>query len=408
MSLTGTAYLIISLASIVGLVLLAPRLTRPARWLLAALLLAELALAAATIITWPVEYRFLSWFVNISHEERNGGATLAATQLAVLGTLALVHAARLLRQRERSAAYWALFGLLFVGMGIDEFFQLHEPFRAWEYVYTALGILFLVATVAAFRSWWPRQKLVPGLIVAGLGLMAAGGLVVEHFVLAKGCYGLVEDCFGFQVYEEFLEFSGATLIFVAFVEHTYRGSHAPVDGRRLARLAVAAALGWALVFSLDHYVRPRLEARWLAAPVELEYLDGQIELLGYRIPNKPLTAKSGGLPVTLYWRASRQLEHEYGISMHLVQFPEVAAVTQNDIPIETPPASVWLPGQIVRQVIVIPIPPDMEAPRDYWLTLTLWQQPWYDHNYLPATHSDRELLLPQTPVLQTLTLHPAP
>ena len=93
-------------------------------------------------------------------------------------------------------------------MAADEYVQIHEYFPDWKYVYGALGMLLVAATLVTFRRQWPEQRLVLFLIVGGLAVMAAGGIIIEHVVLFRGCFDLVEDCFRLQIFEEFFGFGG--------------------------------------------------------------------------------------------------------------------------------------------------------------------------------------------------------
>lgn len=405
MSQNWLFYLIVTSVVVVGFLLLTRRLTRPVLFLLGSMLIVELMLAALSLRNWPLEYRLVPWFIDMISEERNGPTLLAATQLAVLGIFALYHARGLIRRWTWRDAYWLLFGVAFLIMAADEYVQIHEYFPDWKYVYGALGMLLVAATLVTFRRQWPEQRLVLFLIVGGLAVMAAGGIIIEHVVLFRGCFDLVEDCFRLQIFEEFFELLGASLVLAAVIEHTLRQG-ARSQRRQAARFVAAGTLGWAMLLVGYQYLLPALQVRWLATPVKVEYLDGQLELVGYRLPNKPLTPDAGSLPVTLYWRARERQHDEYGMSMHLEEFPDLVNVTQTDIPMSSPPATAWLPGQIVPQVVEIPVPPDIEAPRDYWLLLTIWTRPWYDFNYLPITQADRELLSSETVILHTVYVSP--
>src|SRR5690606_8793819 len=175
--------LTIGLLAIIGVALLARRLTRPAILVLGLMLLVELVLAALSQRNWPLEYRLVPWVIDMISEERNLPTTLAAIQLGVAGVFALYHARTLLKGWNWGGAYWLLIGVVLMVMGIDEYAEIHEQFPNWKYVYGAVGIVVVAATIAIFRRQWRGQKLAPALILGGLALMAAGGMVIEDFVI---------------------------------------------------------------------------------------------------------------------------------------------------------------------------------------------------------------------------------
>lgn len=394
--------LTIGLLAIIGVALLARRLTRPAILVLGLMLLVELVLAALSQRNWPLEYRLVPWVIDMISEERNLPTTLAAIQLGVAGVFALYHARTLLKGWNWGGAYWLLIGVVLMVMGIDEYAEIHEQFPNWKYVYGAVGIVVVAATIAIFRRQWRGQKLAPALILGGLALMAAGGMVIEDFVIFRGCFDVtVIDCYRLQIFEELFEILGGTLVLVGVMEHTLREA-GRAQAPQVARFVIAGALSWVILLAAYQFLLPAVEARWLATPVSVQYLDGRLELVGYRVAEEPLTPNSGTLSVTLYWRANGRQDDEYGMSVHMEEFPDLVNVTQTDVPMSSPPATAWLPGQIVPQVVVIPVPADIQAPRDYWLLMTIWARPWYDYNYLTITASDRELLSTETVILHTV------
>ncbi len=395
----------VSLVAVVGWLLLTRRLTRPAWLLLGVLLLVELVLAALSQRNWPLEYRLVPWFIDMISEERNLPATLSASLLALVGVFGLYNARGLLKGWNWPNAFWLLFGLVFLILGFDEYSEIHEFIRYWKYYYGGAGILLVAATVVTFRRYWPEQWLVLALIIGGMALMASGGMVIEEIVIYRGCFGVtIIDCLRLQIFEELFEIAGTTLVLTGAVEHALRGAE-PAQRRQVARFAVLGALVWGVVIAAYQFGLPAAQARWMATPVSVQYLNGDLELVAYRLPDGPITPDSGSLPVTLYWRANRRLHDEYGISAHLEEFPDLVNVTQIDGPMTAPPATAWLPGQIVPQVVEIPIPPDIE-PRDYWLLLTIWTRPWYDFNYVEITQADRELLGSTTVILHTVHIAP--
>jgi hypothetical protein len=107
------------------------------------------------------------------------------------------------------------------------------------------------------------------------------------------------------------------------------------------------------------------------------------------------------LRLTLYWRATRRLYNHYGVSVHLLAHPDIHSVTQNDV-IVSPPHPDWLPNHVMKQVVYLSIPKTLEMGRDYWLTVTIWRWPWWEDNRIVVESSDRELVTPDTVILEDM------
>jgi len=344
---------------------------------------------------------FWRWFLDPVDGEKNAVAAFASLQLLGIGVVALYCGLRLATTR-RVRVYWLFVAALFGFMSADEYFMLHEGFYNWEHIYAGVGLLLAAASAFIFRVDLPCRHAVFWLIAAGLALIAVGGILIEDVIVKYSCFYWVqpfEQCFRLQVLEEFFEIAGGTLVFVGVLEFARQGSE-PARFRVLMRRVWLVLAVWLAVLVGNFWLQPALEARLLAREVDVQYLNGDLELIGYRVSSRPVISGTSSWQATLYWRANALLQAEYGVSLHFVTYPEVASITQNDLLLLNPSPLDWLPGQIIKQTIDLAIPPALEAPRNYWLTVTIWQSPWYDHNYIPIAETDQRLLTPEIVILE--------
>jgi hypothetical protein len=88
---------------------------------------------------------------------------------------------------------------------------------------------------------------------------------------------------------------------------------------------------------------------------------GQIALLGYVAP---VTALSPGetLPLTLVWRAEREIDASYTVFVHLVAHDGSIAAQQDNAPqANTYPTDLWVPGEVVIDDYALALPADTPA-----------------------------------------------
>jgi hypothetical protein len=91
-------------------------------------------------------------------------------------------------------------------------------------------------------------------------------------------------------------------------------------------------------------------------------------------PAGPGTYRAGGtLPITLFWDVTQQPAQNYRVFLHLCQqcAQPPAAATDGEPLNGYLPTSVWLPGNLVHDERVIPLPPDL-APGRYRLLLGVY------------------------------------
>jgi hypothetical protein len=345
---------------------------------------------------------FWGWLVDLD-AEKNIPAAFSSFQLAAVGGLGLIltfgSASRNLRTRLHSLGV----SLVFMLLAADEYYSLHETWENFEYIYLAIGgTLFLATALMAWLAGEEERAFYLRFLL-GLGVMAGGGIGLEIFPRLDFYHLYLEPYEGFaklQALEEYFEMSGVSLLLLLQLTYIQRRV---VDRQwtLIRKLSVAAAGCAVLIYVASLWILPPLEARFLAQPVDVHYLGDSLRLEGYRVSRETLTSTSRRLRLTLYWRATRRLDNHYGVSVHLLTHPDIRSVTQNDV-IVNPPHPDWLPNRVMKQVIPLSVPRTLEMGRNYWLTVTIWRWPWWEDNRIVVESSDRELVTPDTVILEDI------
>jgi hypothetical protein len=309
------------------------------------------------------------------------------------------------RGRIGRRLYWWMWAALFAFLSIDEYYTVHEAIagnirtRGQIAVYTAGGVVLVGVILALWRTGIKEEMGSVPLLLAGLAFMGFGGLLLDFlasFYLCRPISGdLMEGLSNFfgnpaladvdlcnspVVVEEFLEMAGVTVVLAGFV--AYAQQRLGEGGwRRMTRaLGMGSAL-YTLWFVANIWLLPTIEARLLTEPVQAEYMDGALSLVGYRV-SRDVVQPGGNTAVRLYWRANDRLPKRYYLSAHLVTHPDVDSVTQNDIRIggwtgwQT---NTWFPGVVMRDVVRLDLPEDAPTPKSYWLILRVFE--WEGHEY---------------------------
>jgi hypothetical protein len=362
----------------------------------------ELVLALLHALDWVNPIYFWGWLFDLD-AEKNIPAAFSALQLAIVGGLGMILTfgpdPRKLGTRLHSLGVCLVFMLL----AADEYYSLHETWENFEYIYLAIGgTLFLATALVGWLSGEEERSFYLRFLI-GLGVMAGGGIGLEIFPRLDLYHLYLEPYDGFvklQALEEYFEMSGVS--FLLLLQLTYIQHHFVDRQWSLIRKLMIAATGFAVLMYISSlWIMPSLESRFLAQSVDIGYLGDSLRLEGYRVSRETLTPTSRRLRLTLYWRATRRLDNHYGVSVHLLAHPDIRSVTQNDV-IVSPPHPDWLPNRVMKQVVFLSIPKTLEMGRDYWLTVTIWRWPWWENNRIVVENSDRELVTPDTVVLEDI------
>ncbi len=387
---------------VTGLVLLwRARPERGVRWLLLALLAGAALLGLLQPGILPEVSHILSWHLYLGGEFRLASALATALPLmAAVASLSLaLRAGRATFNSPLAASayrlYWLALGAGLLYLAADEFFLLHEADEdSWKVIYLLAGALAVLPPVLMWRVASLRRHVV--LLLVGLALLGAGGIlldatlegVVEDGVRCEGPF-LQDSCQAFDFHlpfwktlEETSELVGFTLVLGALLLLTPRRE--PGGGRLVNKLTDAAVpLGGALVllaFAVWMWLLPALELRLQAVPLLVEWRDGDLALLGFRMDEEP--ARPGQrVDVDLYWQARRPLDlPQLRLSMHVLVGSDlsVSVAQHDDVRIgQLAHGEAFIPGLIVRKTVPLHLPQDLPGGH-YALTLRLWsgEPPW--------------------------------
>ncbi len=305
---------------------------------------------------------FPRWYFNIGTEFALG-ATFSTVQLAAVALLALVIALLTPKLNYRWRLYWLFMAALFALLTLDEYYQAHEN------VFIDREILFMMVAAAAMAfvlvSVWfgfRNEPRVRALIIAGFFFMGAA-LVVDSLLINTPQESALE---------EFLEMNGVTLVLIAFL--AYAQPRMTASGWKWSKVVpVAGAALWGLWLIANFWVFPTIEYKLYAQPVNVEYLDGELALVGYRMEQEA-AAPGDTIEITFYWKANRPITKVCGFSAHLLSHPEVESFSHDNVGlVDLYTTENWLPGIIVKHTVELYLRTDLKTPASYWLQINVWE-----------------------------------
>ncbi len=160
-------------------------------------------------------------------------------------------------------------------------------------------------------------------------------------------------------------------------------------GRRLAVRLVLTSIMLAMfllalfvpfAYTLPAYARPALLSEAQVAriqhPMDVGFAD-QIHLLGYDLQARSVKPRET-LSIALYWRARAPMSDSYRVFVHLIGTDDASAGGADVIPARGAfPTVYWKPGDTFRDVVQIPIAPDV-TPGKYEVEIGLYPvgKPW--------------------------------
>lgn len=405
---------------VVGLVLLwRARPQANARNLLLFLLTGELLLALLQPGILPGIASYLSWNLNLGGEYR-----LAVALVCAQLVMAAVAALKLAWQPGTDAAdsvtlarvkrlYWLVLGAGLLFLALDEFFLIHERDQGfWRPLYLLVGAVLGLATVLLMLR--ASRRRVYARLLSGMALMATGGLlldIVKGLVRRRGITCVVPEwleaiCESTTSYlpfmhmlEEVGEMVGVTFLLGAFLTLLPQAAE---PGRRLARRLIDSAgpLAAALVlaaFAAWMWLTPAVQLHFGSEKVWVEYFDGDLALMGYRLEGAP-ASPGDRVEVILYWQARGEVPGPpLLVSLHALKSPDFESIAQDDDPQlgTLLPSTGFLPGMIVHKKMNLDLPED--APLGHHpLMLRIWtgERPWTHTVGVDVSATDRQLLNP--------------
>ncbi len=381
-----------------------PQLSTMAKRLAGVMLLAQALAIGKSIFIQPVS-SFDHWLWQLN-SEWNVTATLASTQLALVGIVALA-SAWLCRQRMRLQCLYLLgIALVFLFLAYDEYFTVHEHLTSWNY-YLALGMgvvaaTLLVAALSPRQSWkWHAC------LLAGLAISAGGAIQVERFGSVCGDYGFlyIAQCPPNTAWalEEILEFLGIWLTLVAILGHF---SSLPLPSKRIRRTVYIMPAFW-IVLLIPIAPIWSVAKQALSQPAAVNFESGA-GLHAYRIEQKERS-----FTVHLFMSPEGWDFDGLGYSIHLVDQISGESIAGIQTHAHRRLEFYLAPGHVpvYRQWKRIQFPPQTPSNHALSVLLTLWRKRDDDIVYERALSSDLRLLSETQVLLSELVLpadSPAP
>lgn len=206
----------------------------PASRLFLVLLGVEVALVCLYGLTVATQSWLLSQWFDLD-AEMSVASWFSASQLLVIGLLALVAAPFSRRPRWPSPLFCTVVGLGFIFLSMDEAAMVHERITdvgrshawvprfddrhgTWIFAYGLVGLGLLAAFRRDILTVLRHHRRVALLMGGGFAVLVAGAVGVE----VMGYYGLIASPPLQVAMEEFLEMFGATLILLGAVEFLNR------------------------------------------------------------------------------------------------------------------------------------------------------------------------------------------
>ena len=257
-----------------------PRLSTTAARLASVMLAAQVLVIVLSLEIRPTS-RYEAWLWDLDNEH-NIPSTLASTQLALVGAVAMMTAWLAKDRLDWQRLYLVGIGLVFIFLAEEEYLSLYRSSApSWHMSYFVLGFTIAVSTVVVAlcsprRTWvWHITFLV------GIALIALGGIVIDDTPPICGNLGILrlDRCFELDFFDEPLESLGSWLALTAML-----GQFSDAMPRvKLLIRAVLYALPalWILILFFNSLL-PRLEFPLLAQPGSVQFESGYY-LNGYRI-----------------------------------------------------------------------------------------------------------------------------
>ena len=378
-----------------------PRLSPTSKRLAIGLLAAQVLLIVLSLAIRPTSF-YEEWLWGIDGEW-NILSTLASTQLAMIGCVALFTTWLSRAKPAWQRLYMLGVGFVFIFLGLDEFFDLRGLIHNLRELYIIVGAVIVVATsLVVARS--PRGSWIWQIcLMIGLSLIAMGGLVIDSTPKYCDIIGFLRfdgGCLETHYLEESLEFLGAWLVLVAMLGQ-FSGI-VPMPQPRVQRALYVVPALWILLLIRESpvpNVSPRPGYQIQSAAVRFE--SGEY-MHGYRIEKK-----DDAVLIQLYSYPWQSVYMGLGYSVHLVDQVSGDSIASRNILVKRDHPFNLFHETFIRvyvQDIEIDTPPQTSANRGLWIVLSHWRK--HDRQYLrqEVLASDHQLLNDTQVVLGELVL----
>ena len=364
-----------------------PRLLPTARRLAVFFLVAQVLVIVVSLQIQPSS-AFERWLWRLNGEW-NIPATLASTQMALVGGVALATAWLAKGRPAWKSLYLVAIGVIFVYFARDEYVVMHEYISKWQTYYAALGVVVVGATLLiAVRS--PRRARIWFVVfLAGLAISASGAFVLEHFRHQELCNEVgilqLDGCLKLGLFEEYLELSGMFLVLVAMLGWFSDLPRRP--SRRIQRVIYALPALWIVLLVLTTAIIP-IARQAYAQPAAVEF-ETDVELHAFRIERG-----KKHFNIHLFLSPGSGDFDDLGYSIHLVDQVSGDSIVSRDKYADVQLDFLLAPGYVpvYRQWLKVEFPPRIPVNRAMWIVLTLWREQGGDFVRQQVWASDLQLL----------------
>ena len=366
---------------------LIPRLSPAAKRIASGFLAAQVILIAISLEIRPAS-AFERWLWHIDREW-NIPSILASTQLALVGCVALTTAWFTRARSAWQCLYLLGVGLVFLYLGMDEFFAWKDFMENWEDLYKLAGAAIVTATITIAIRSAKHTRIWHLCLLTGLALAAWGGLMFDDSppvicVYLKSLH--IDGCTRPYFLEEGLEFLGIWLALAAMLGHFSDISPAV----RVQRFLYALPALLILLLSQSQAIFP-VQVHFFAKDAKSTAVEfeSDVHLRGFHINRRP------GSPLSLYLSSRQQDFNGLGYSIHLVDKVSGESVASRHEPVDRQ-HGYWVFGinsaPIYRQRMELEIPPQTPTNRAFWIALTVWREKQGEFARQKVLASDLQLL----------------
>ena len=364
-----------------------PHLSPTAKRLASVMLVAQILVVVASLAIQPTSI-FDDWLWHLDRE-RNLPAAFAATQLSLVGFLAIL-VAWLARTRPAwDRVYFLGLGWLFLHLARDEFYVFHESYaETWQLQYAEIGAAAVLATLlVAVRSPRSTRKW-HLLLITGLAISGFGALIIEEF--RYGCVNLfipVSGCVLSYQYEEIFELLGIWLALCAVLGQF--SAITPTPHRAIGRLLYFLPI-LSVVMLLLPFLFSLLEIRYFAQSARVRF-ESNVSLQAYRVERHESSLAVKIFMSSKSWHNFTKL----GYSVHLVEQvsgESVASADEAEHRLHGWRIYLYDFGTKYCPWIQVNIPKSAPTNRAFLVVLTLWRKEGEAFVRQKVLSSDHQLL----------------
>ena len=363
---------------------LMPRLSSTAKRTAGGFLAAQVLVIAISLEIQP-STAFEGWLWHIDLEW-NIPSILASTQLALVGCAALMTAWFTRARSAWQCLYLLGVGLIFLYLGMDEFFSWKDFMENWEDLYKLAGAAITAATITLAIRSAKHTRLWHLCLLTGLALAAGGGFVIDNSPI---CVHLgswyIDECTRPYFLEEGFEFLGIWLALAAMLGHF--SDMSPVV--RAQRFLYALPALWILLLSQSAAILP-IRVSFFAKGAKSTAVEFEsLHLHGFHINRR------AGFHPFLHFSLRQWDFNGLGFSITLVDKVSGESVASRHEPVDRQ-HGYWVFGinsaPVYRQRMELEIPPQTPTNRAFWIALTVWREKQGEFARQKVLASDLQLL----------------